>query len=152
MLDCLTDKGLVYMRHQRETEEIIRRLDYTVISFHQDDCPIDVLIARDNKLCAVGEIKCRDKAGSVKLTNEYIKQNDYLITREKLEKGLQIGKLFGVPYYVIVNVLNEKNLLIWNVDKFKSAVTKTQSTCNGGVSYRENAFLKFEDAYLYKYE
>lgn len=152
MLDCLTEIGLVYIRHQKETEELIRKLDYTVVSFFKDDCPIDVLISRDNKLLAVGEIKCRDKAGSVNLTNDYIKKNDYLITKEKIERGLQIGEIFGVPYYVIVNVLNEKNLLIWNVNKYTSAKTKTQSTCNGGVSYRENAFLKFEDAYLYKYE
>lgn len=152
MLDCLTENGIVFMKHQRNTEDVLRKMNYDIITFTQDDCPIDILIARDNKLLAVGEIKCRDKAGSQKLTIEYVKQNDYLITKDKLVKGISIGELFGVPFFVIVNLINEKKILIWNVNKYKSKITKTKSTCNGGVSYRDNAFLPFCEANIYDYE
>ena len=107
MLDCLTENGIIFMNHQRKTEDVLRKMNYDITTFVQDDCPIDVLISRDNQLLAVGEIKCRDKAGSQKLTVEYVRLNDYLITKDKLVKGISIGKLFGVPFFVIVNLINK---------------------------------------------
>lgn len=122
----------------------------------------DVIIAseKDGILTATGvaEIKCREMAGNVPITREYLK-NGYLISYDKLTYGASASELFGIPYFVIVNLIPEKYILIWKLAEdgnflfeFPVRESQTKRSCNGGVATRLNAYLPIERAYEFKYE
>jgi hypothetical protein len=157
MLDCETERGKTFISHQRRTQDIIESKGYKIVEMAQKDSHSDVIIAHlvngYYKVCGVGEIKCREMAGSVPLTREYLKKG-YLITYEKLVNGAKVSESLRTPFYIIVNLLSERVILIWRVTddrgefvfEFDTRESRTQKTCNGGVSNRLNAFLPIQYA------
>jgi hypothetical protein len=157
MLDCETERGKTFISHQRDTQGIIESKGYKIIEMAQKDSHSDVIIAHlvngYYTICGIGEIKCREMAGSVPLTRDYLKRG-YLITYEKLLHGAKLSETLRTPFYIIVNLLLERVILIWRItnDKgefefeFTTKESRTQSTCNGGVSYRLNAYLPIQHA------
>jgi hypothetical protein len=153
MLDCDTEKGKVFIKYQRETQRIIEAIGYRIIEMPQKDSNSDIIISKNiggnETICGIGEIKCREKAGNVMLTRNYLKQGGYLITNEKLLHGQKISELLKTPFYIIVNLLSEKVILIWKITneagifqfQYVTKESKTQSTCNGGIANRVNAYL-----------
>lgn len=161
MLDCHTPLGKLFIEHQYKTQKVLEARGYTVINTPVDDHFSDVILAKmvDGRLtmCGVAEIKSRDTAGDQKLTRKYLKDNGgYLITERKLRLGAMAASTYCVPFYVIVNLINEGVILVWQITNNKgifvedhpTARTETRSTVNGGTANRVNAFLQMDSKYL----
>lgn len=165
MLDCETPLGKTFIEHQYTTQRILEAKGYTLMNMATKDAGADILIAKpvDGVLtiCGVAEIKSRRMAGKVPLTVDYLANNGgYLITHDKLKFGANASFLFSVPYFLIVNLLLESKLLIWQITDdqglflfdFDTRETSTQMTCNGGEIVRPNSYLPVDKATVIAYE
>jgi hypothetical protein len=161
VLDCETPLGQVFIEEQYRVQRVLEARGYTVINTSGKDNNADVLLAKtiDGKLTisAMAEIKCRKTAGDVTLTREYLKGNGgYLITYSKLKYGSYAGSLLNIPFYVVVSLMAEGVILVWQitdstggfVEKFEVRETPTRKTVNGGEITRRNAFLSMESKFL----
>ena len=159
MLDCDTPVGKMFINEQYNTQKILESKGYTFINMATKDSGADAFIAKtiDGVLtvCGVAEIKNRKMAGNSKLTVQYLKDNGgYLITNEKLKYGKNASEFFEIPFFLIVNLLEEGVILIWKVTNeygsymfdFVSRETETSMTCNGGVITRLNSYLPVDKA------
>lgn len=162
MLDSQTPTGQRFIQLQRDTQQILEARGYKFIEMSRETSNHDVIIAseKDGVLTATGiaEIKCREMAGDVPITREYLKSG-YLISYDKLTYGASASELFGIPYFVIVNLIPERYILIWKLAEdgnflfeFPVRESQTKKNCNGGVAVRLNAYLPLEKAYELKYE
>lgn len=156
-LDCDTPLGKVFIKEQHNTEDVLSRYGYTFISTPKKDSTSDTLIAKNINgiltLCGIAEIKSRRMAGRDILTIEYLKRNGgYLITNEKLKYGRSVSEILSVPFYLIVNLLEVRSILIWQITSnegeynfnFETRSTPTKATCNGGIAVRENSYLPID--------
>lgn len=161
MLDCLTPLGQEAINEQYRVQSILEGRGYTVINTNGDDHHSDVLLAKriDNRLIITGvaEIKSRKYAGATPLTMEYLSNNGgYLITEHKLEFGKNASSIYNVPFFVIVSLMLENKILVWQITNSKGQyvgditkrVTSTRKTVNGGKIERLNAFLPMNSKYL----
>jgi hypothetical protein len=99
-------------------------------------------------------------AGSQPLTVSYLRNNGgYLITHDKLKFGSNASYMFSVPFFLIVNLLMEEKILIWQVTDdqglfmfdFDTRETSTKMTCNGGEIVRPNSYLPVDKATVVEY-
>lgn len=157
-LDCDTPLGKTFIEHQHNTEKILSLYGYTFISMPRKDSVSDTLIAMNVDgvltLRGIAEIKSRRMAGSHRLTVDYLKANGgYLVTNEKLRYGKLVSEQMNVPFYLIVNLLEESAILIWQITseegeytfKFETKNTSTKMTCNGGTIIRPNSYLSVDN-------
>lgn len=128
---------------------MLEKKGYTIINSPKTG-RFDIFICKPingNITCiGIAEIKSRQFAGNQKLTVDYIKNNGYLITRDKLVFGIEAAKAIEVPYYVIVNLMEEGVILSWKIDSLDDIETKkswTKKTCNGDTIERVNCYLPF---------
>lgn len=149
MLDSETPKGKVFLMNQYMIQDLLTRKGYTIINSHKTG-RFDIFICKPINgfitCLAIAEIKSRRFAGNQKLTIDYIKQNGYLITRDKVSDGITASKAIGVPYYIIVNLMEEGVILSWKIDSLDDIETKkswTKKTCNGDSIERVNCYLPF---------
>lgn len=153
-MDCTTQRGQLFMDGQYETQRILESLGYTILATpalgDQVDCIMGRLIDGVNTVVGIAEIKTRERAGSVKLTKDYLARNGgYLITNQKIEYGRKMSYLFSVPFYVIVRLVHEDVVLYWKMTdtsgnlafEYTVKQSTTQASCNGGQANRENAYL-----------
>lgn len=164
MLDCDTPLGKVYINEQYKTQQLLVARGYTVINTPSKDHASDVLLAKeiDGRLTLYGlaEIKSRRNAGDAVIDREYVKKNGYLVTYDKIKYGAVASSFYKVPFFLIVNLLNDNVVLIWQLTdhvgnptiNYKTIDTKTQKTCNGGEIVRRNAFIPYDTNYLTEIE
>lgn len=158
MLDCQTPRGKKAIEQQYDTQRILEKLGYTCILTKGDDNYSDVILARqDNemlKIYGIAEIKSRYKAGETILTVDYIDRNGgYLITHEKIRRGIQAAKAMRTAFFVIVRLIGDNNkILVWKIwdDGYLIPIvnkkTGTRKTINGGYIERVNSFLPIKKA------
>lgn len=164
MLDCLTPRGKKFISHQLRTQSLLEKRGYKFLNMASSDSASDVIIAKDVDglltICGVAEIKSREMAGNVPLTIDYLLNNGgYLVTHDKLVYGSEASNLFGVPFFLIVNLLLENKILIWKVTDnqglflfdFETKNTSTRMTCNGGTIVRPNSYLPADKATIVEY-
>ena len=162
MLNCQTPTGQRFIQLQRDTQRILEARGYKFIEMSKENSGHDVIIASEKGgvLTATGiaEIKCREFIGSTPITRANLK-GGYLISYHKLTYGASASELFGIPYFVIVNLIPERYILIWKLAEdgdflfeFPVRESQTKKSCNGGVAVRLNAYLPIEKAYEFKYE
>lgn len=160
-LDCDTPLGQLFIQEQYRTQERLADRGYTVINTSGKANNADVILAKeiDGRLTITGlaEIKSRKTAGEKPLTKQYLQENGgYLITAEKLKFGALASSMYKVPFYVIVSLMEENVILVWQIttstgdytEKFETKQTPTRATVNGGSAFRTNAFLKMDSKYL----
>lgn len=164
MLDCDTPLGKVYIDEQYKTQKLLEARGYTIVNTPSKDHTSDIMLAKpiDGKLTLYGlaEIKSRRNAGEVIIDRGYVKKNGYLVTFNKIKYGSMASAFYKVPFFLIVNLLNDNVILIWQITDhvgnytidFKTIDTKTQKTCNGGEIVRRNAFLPYDTNYLTEIE
>lgn len=160
MLDCETPLGKKFIEEQYKTQAVLEARGYTVINTPSKDHNSDIMLAKeiDGKLTLFGvaEIKSRRMAGDKIIDREYVKRNGYLVTYDKIKYGAQISSFYKVPFFLIVNLLLDNRILVWQLThangektiEYKLADTKTQKTCNGGEIIRRNAYLPLETDFL----
>lgn len=144
-------------------QDVLESKGYTVVEMSRDDSGIDVIISKkiNGRLtcCGVAEIKNRISAGNQQITVEYVRNGGYLITEDKLSNGSDISFMLSVPYFLIVNIVPDKKILIWKITDesglflfdFETKNTKTQMTCNGGTIVRKNSYLPIDKATILEY-
>lgn len=161
MLDCETPLGQFFMEEQYRVQGVLSERGYTVINTSGAANNSDIILAKviDGRLTITGlaEIKCRKSAGGVTLTREYLRDNGgYLITHTKLKFGAHASSLYNVPFFVIVSLMDENVILVWQitdikgnfVEKIEVRETPTRKTVNGGEISRRNAFLSMDSKFL----
>lgn len=134
--------------------DFLSEMGYTVLSIKQKHNHIDAVLGKkiDGRLtcCGVAEIKSRQFARNQKLTVSYLSENGgYLVSKHKIDRGQTLGKMLGVPYFLIVHLMEDDCLLVWEVTddngeyKFDFEIRRslTKETCNGGLIERINCFL-----------
>jgi hypothetical protein len=160
MLDCETPLGKKFMNEQYKTQALLEARGYTIVNTPSKDHNSDILLAKEIDglltLYGIAEIKSRRMAGDKVLDRAYVEQNGYLVTYDKIKYGAQISSFYKVPFFLIVNLLLDNRILVWQLTQpngshtmdFKILETKTQATCNGGSAIRRNAYLPFDTPYL----
>ena len=151
------DRAARYLDEERKVQRILESRGYTVMRSSGEFNESDLILGReiDNRLTVVGfaEIKSREFAGKSPMTLEYIRQNNgYLISLSKLKHGQRISSFHKVPYFLLVNLMLTRQLLIFQITDsngefvypFESNYTETKLNVNGGSVTRLNAFLPAE--------
>ena len=158
MLDCKTPRGQKAIDQQNKTQRMLESLGYFCVNTRNDDDYSDVLLSKIergiHKLYGVAEIKTRYTAGNAILTVGFIEHcGGYLITMEKIEKGVELAKILRVPFFLIVRLIGDKNkILVWKIwdqkylFEFEKRHSVTQKTINGGKAHRLNAYLPIQNA------
>jgi hypothetical protein len=145
-LDCNTEKGRFWIQAQNQAasrfaEFFNMRLVYTSDTTAAD---IDCLFFKNDTIKAIAEIKSRD------IDRAYLeKVKTYLITKEKLEKGVRLARALVVPYLLIVNCVKDNSLVWWKIANSEGEFcvsmnlqrTVSQNNCNGGEANRYNAYI-----------
>jgi hypothetical protein len=115
--------------------------------------PADIdgfVVANDVISCGV-EVKCRNMTAS-ELKNQF--GNRWLITADKLERGMKVSRALCVPFRGFLYLVPDKMLLIvpiwdpakgWNPN-IDHEYTETQATVNGGTARRLNAYVDVSGA------
>ena len=164
MLDCETPLGKKFIEEQYKTQELLKARGYTIINTPSKDHNSDILLAKEIDglltLYGIAEIKSRRMAGDRVIDRAYVEKNGYLVTYDKIKYGAQISSFYKVPFFLIVNLLLDKRVLVWQITNpngshtmdFKILETATQRTCNGGTIIRKNAYLPFNTEYMTEIE
>lgn len=161
MLDCETPKGQFYMDEQYRVQDVLKARGYIVMNTSGMDHNSDVILGREIEgrlvMTGVAEIKSRSTAGDKPLTREYLKDNGgYLITERKLKFGAMASSIYNVPFFVIVSLMSEGVILVWQitnnkgifVESYVTKKTETRATVNGGKAFRTNSFLPMDSKFL----
>lgn len=157
MLDCRTPRGRRAINEQYSTQRILELLGFTCVSTGEEDHPSDIILARKRGdqlvIHGIAEIKSRYAAGDQVLTVDYLKKDGYLITFDKIRKGVQAAQALRTAFFVIVRLIGDGDkILVWKVwDRgylvpIFNKKTTTQKTINGGTADRVNTFLPISKA------
>jgi hypothetical protein len=158
MLDCQTPRGKKAIEFQHETQRILEKLGYVCVVTSGEDNYSDVILARFKEglltIYGIAEIKSRYKAGDQILTLDYLEKNGgYLITYDKIRKGIETAEAMKTAFFVIVRLLGDNDkILVWKIwdDGYLIPIinkkTRTQKTINGGHVDRINTFLPIKKA------
>lgn len=147
-MDIKTPKGQQTLIKEREIKHILEQKGLTVVETDKNEPAIvDYILTKNGDLVGIAECKCRNLS-----KEDLIRFGTWLVTYEKLKKAAILSKFLCTPFYGIVYCTKDSSLAIFKITdktgnfllKFKVEKTETQRTVNGGVAYRENAFLPVE--------
>ena len=154
MLDVNTPKGQQSLQHELRAVEL---WNYHYPQFTYVHTPKDgpayvdaVIVDNEAQVVAVVEQKSRN------MTLEQLQKwdNEWLITYDKIEAGRYVGNALGVSYMGFLYLIPDDLLIIQQISdgagawtcNFRTAVTETQETINGGLIARENAYINLDNA------
>lgn len=160
MLNVLTQKG-------REAEEnsraAILKLSTPEVRFawfpQTNFYPIDGFRIEGHEVTGIFEGKSRNASyENGAIIYQRRRYEDYLITANKLDQGIEIAKQMRADFFLFVLLELSNHILvftIWDEGKqkaisFKRARTKTQAGVNGGEAIRENAYIEIKEAKVVK--
>lgn len=151
-MDILTPKGQRTVKQEDEAVEafISKYPLYTYARTPKDKpSPVDAIIISDGVIKAVVETKCRNMTLQTLSTSF---NNEWLVTGQKIEDGIQIAKGLCVPYIGFLYLVPDRKLLVIKIWDNGYSIpirwdrTETQATVNGGMAMRVNAFLNISTA------
>lgn len=158
-LDCQTKQGRKFIAAQYDTTNILKNLfkNFDFLHTSEDSQEEDCYIYYNKKLSGVAEIKCRpyiNRRDKIPYKLETIKQrynNEYLITKTKIDNLRSISLAKKIPSFVFLNLPSEKKIVRFKITDdsgkwtipIQSRMTRTMYSCNDykGTTERENAFL-----------
>jgi hypothetical protein len=153
-MDILTPKGQVTAQQEQLALTMFRaKFDHVEFIETPKHEPADIdgfVVANDVISCGV-EVKCRNMTAS-ELKNQF--GNRWLITADKLERGMKVCRSLCVPFRGFLYLVPDKMLLIvpiwdptkgWNPN-IDHEYTETQATVNGGTARRLNAYVDVSGA------
>jgi hypothetical protein len=154
-MDILTARGQQTVADESDAYVIWERNfpAYKVISTPKNKpAVVDAVLVKNNTICYVVETKCRYDMTLEEFETE--RNNEWLITHEKVIKSSLLAKDLGVPLVGFLYIVKDKCLLARRISdangelacEMKVANTQTQTTVNGGQIIRKNAFIKMADA------
>ena len=154
MLDVNTPKGQQSLQHELRAVELwnYHYPQFTYVHTPKDGSALVDAVICDNEanVCAVVEQKSRNM--SLEQLQKW--DNEWLITFDKIEAGRYVGKALGVSYIGFLYLIPDDLLITkqlanakgeWTCD-FRTAITETQETINGGKIERLNAYIDLTEA------
>lgn len=108
---------------------------------------VDGFCIKDNEFNYVYEIKVRDISQN-HLEQHY--QNEILISKSKIDAGVQLSKICNIPFIIFIYCLQDGKLLIKRITDDKGNIivvnrietTKTKKNIEGGEALRPNYFIQ----------
>lgn len=135
----------------------------TLMAKHQWECLpfkheyslIDGIIVKEKKIVAIYELKTRDIKFET-LCKQY--NDEFLISKSKLDAGVQMSKHTRTPFVLILNTTIDDNIFIKSITndngeiicQYRIEKTKTKKNIDGGVAIRDNAFIKMFNVFSIK--
>lgn len=153
-MDIMTPKGQITLQQERMATRLFteRFPPFKFIETPKDQpADIDGFIIRDDLLVSGVEVKCREMT-ALDLRERF--NNRWLVTQDKLDRGIALCKSLGVDFRGFLYLVPEKILFIvpiWSNTKglvadIEIEQTVTQATVNGGQALRLNAFIDVSKA------
>jgi len=154
-MDVLTPRGQI----SRQQEERAIDIWHSRFPHHRyihtpkaSPAAVDAMIVKDGEIVGVVETKCRPQLTVLQFRLDY--ESRWLITKKKIDDGVQIASALCVPYIGFLFLPEADVLLyqtIWKpgegyVCDIKVADTRTQATINGGSIVRTNAYVDMAGA------
>lgn len=155
-MDILTPRG----QKTREDEAVVARAIESLLGVRyvetDKDSPaaIDALLMNSagDKVIAVVETKCRYDVTLEEFRERY--DNKWLVTWEKLAKGMEIASMMHVPFVGLLYLPRSAAALLIRIShpngnlaaSMRLETTTTQATVNGGKASRTNAFIDMSTA------
>ena len=149
MLDVNSPKGQESLEHELRAVQLWQHhyTEFTYVHTPKDGpAYVDaVIINNESQLVAVVEQKSRN------MSLEQLQKWDmeWLITYDKIESGRYVANALGVPYIGFLYLIPDDLLITQKIsDKdgkwtchFRTDITETQETINGGKIERLNAYI-----------
>ena len=110
--------------------------------------PYDALFYRDEVMIGVAEIKARNL--SKHLLEDW---GSYILTESKLDANIKLARSYEVPFTLIVYLRHSDTLVFWKITdadgqllcRYTTKWTQTPETVNGGLIWRENAYIRLDN-------
>lgn len=111
---------------------------------------VDAILIRHDVIIGLAETKCRYDLSLSRFRAAF--NNEWLITAEKVDSGKKLADQFCVPLYGFLFLVDDDVLLRVNLSEaeMRRERTATQKTINGGVAWRENAFVNMATAKVHR--
>lgn len=148
------------LSEEEKTARIVEKIFKCELLSTSKYCAIDFLIVRDGQLRGLLELKNRYSFGDLPATLESLKQiKTFLIPFAKFEKSVALSFLFSAPLFLITDLMEDDFLAVWQItndygnqliDVERRASEVAKNCLKIETVKRENAFLKFEDAKIYR--
>lgn len=150
-LDINTPKGQISKEQENEVIFLLNK-KYPHLWYCETPktkaADIDAIIIDSNNksIKSVVETKCRNMSFE-QFAGQY--KFEWLVTFEKIKKGINIASGMFVPFVGILYLVPSKTILIqsiWSPENgyetgMRIEKTKTQATINGGSAIRDNAYI-----------
>jgi hypothetical protein len=154
MLDVNSPKGQESLEHELRAVQLWSHhySDYTYVHTPKNGPALvdAVIVDNDTNVVAVVEQKSRNM--SLEQLQKW--NNEWLITYDKIEAGRYVANSLGVPFIGFLYLIPDDLLITkqlsnaqgeWTCE-FRTALTETQETINGGLITRENAYVDLTGA------
>ena len=154
MLDVNSPKGQESLQHELRAVQLWNHHynDYTYVHTPKNGSALvdAVIVDNDTNVVAVVEQKSRNM--SLEQLQKW--DNEWLITYDKIEAGRYVANSLGVPFIGFLYLIPDDLLITkqlsnakgeWTCD-YRTDVTETQETINGGKISRLNAYINLTDA------
>ena len=111
---------------------------------------VDAILIRHDVIIGLAETKCRYDLSLSRFRAAF--NNAWLINAEKVDSGKKLADQFCVPLYGFLFLVDDDVLLRVNLSEaeMRRERTATQKTINGGVAWRENAFVNMATAKVHR--
>lgn len=156
-LDINTKKGQQSLEDERVAALFLEQsLGISYIETPKDSpAKVDAILMHNNKMFGVAETKCRYNLTLDKFQKVF--NNEWLVTKEKIDTGIRIAESLGVCFYGILYLVNDGKILVQRISQstgdlavsINNKITKTQKTINGGKIDRLNSYIDMSKAKIY---
>jgi len=154
MLDVNTPKGQESLQHELRAVELWNNYypDFTYVHTPKDGSALVDAVIVNNETNVVAVVEQKSRNMSLEQLQKW--DSEWLITFDKIEAGRYVANSLGVPYIGFLYLIPDDLLLTqkisdkngqWTCD-YRTAVTETQETINGGTISRLNAYIKVDKA------
>lgn len=145
LLSKIINRSFIFIDDNKEK-------DITPLSF-------DGFICNRNRVIALFDVRTRKASvygDGILFRNK--KYPTYMISKKKLDKCVEYSKYLNLPFALCVYFENNDSFLLYRIlDKrgkflinFNVEKTKSQYSVNGGIAYRENAYINVSDGKIIK--
>lgn len=157
-LDINSPRGRKAADDQMHATNIVfgKSPDFAFVHTQTDNAAaVDGIIVKNGFASGIAEVKSRDMTFE-RLMGEFV--GEWLLTLQKLKDMADVSRLLCLPGYGMLYLVPSRVVLVVQltaatgqiVCRYRTDVTETQKTCNGGKVVRENAYIQMRTAKVYR--
>jgi len=154
MLDVNSPKGQESLEHELRAVQLWNShyTDYTYVHTPKNGPALVDAVICDNDCNVVAVVEQKSRNMSLEQLQKW--NNEWLITFDKIEAGRYVANSLGVPFIGFLYLIPDDLLITkqlsnaqgqWTCE-FRTDITETQETINGGKIERLNAYIDLTDA------